>query len=730
MHIGTLICSAGLTALLIQAGPAYGQESGNEIIVTAQKRDQSSQDVGIAITAFNAETIENLGLTSSTDVAALSPGVQVNYANGLSSFSFNIRGVTQTDFADHQEAPVAVYVDDVYVAQMASAGFQMFDIERVEVLRGPQGTLFGRNATGGLIHYISKKPGDTASGYAEISYGSFDEASLEGAVTAPLSPGISSRLSLKYRRNDGYIKNTSGPDGNAQEDFAGRLQLAADLGDRAELLLKLYGAESKVKTPQYWKNAAATVGPNGVGVFVAGDISGDVHKGAWNLDGGYRIKTYGGSGTLKIDFDPVELVAITDYGELKKTYLSDADEGANSTLLHFGADNKAHQFSQELRIGGKFGEENYWVLGGYFLDIGGAYQSNFVAPQVVAFAIDPAFNSVFNEFELDTRSYALFGQVDYVLTPGLTLTGGLRWTYERKTFSYVNNAAVTPDILNPYEVDPSSLFPIGVFNEPLNGKDARFRDSFWSAKLALSYRPTEDWLVYASWNRGVKAGSFNAPVFLLPPDEMKFGNEVLDAYEIGFKSNLADRRIRFNATAFYYDYADIQAYQLEGFTQVIRNKDGRTKGAEVELGLEPGGGLSFLLGASYLDARIRNVSAGTAILDARPQMSPEWNLSGFARYKWDMPGGEMAVSGDFNYVAKHFFDLSNADVVRQKAYFVANARISYQSENGWELAAYVRNIGDRFYATWAYDIAAFAGVIEKTYARPRTWGISLRYAFE
>jgi iron complex outermembrane receptor protein len=727
---GKPLVFSSVLGLLVLVSPAL-LASGllEEVIVTAQKRQESIQNVGISITAFSADQMRELGFTDSTRIAAMSPGVQINYPNGLSSFSFSVRGVTQSDFSDHQEAPVSVYIDEVYISQMPSAGFQLFDMERVETLRGPQGTLFGRNATGGLIHFVTQKPFDKFSAYSEITYGDYDQLGFEGAVGGPLSDIISARASIKTNQHDGYIDNGSGPDGNEQKNYAGRLQTLLKLGERGDFLLSIRGAKNDVDTPQYWKNAAATVGPTGVGVFINGDVSGEVHAGNWNMAGGWDIETYSTSGTLNWNFDNLTLTSITDYSDLDKTYLADADEGANSTLLHFGADNNVRQFSQEVRISSTAESALRWVAGFYFLDIEGDYKSSFVAPGTIAFLGFAPLNGVYNTFSTDTQSRALFGQLEYDITPAWTITAGLRWTEDDKNFDYLNNLALTADVLNPLPVPPAVLVPIGAFNETMNGDQAKIDAGMWSAKAALNWQSTDDLLYYVSWNRGIKAGSFNAPVFSLPANEMKFDEEVLNAYEIGMKVSLLNNRLRINAATFYYDYDDIQAYQLEGFTQVIRNKDGDSKGAEIEIAATPADNLDMLFGVSYLDATIKDVAAGFVTIDAHPQMAPMWNLSGLLRYQWSAFGGTMALQGDFNYLSKHYFDIANSDVIKQDGYMVGNARLSYRTQDEkWEASAFVRNIDNESYATWAYDIAALTGVIEKSYGMPRWWGISLRYS--
>lgn len=724
----SLICVVGL--LFVHSQAAVARSLLDEVMVTAQKTRESTQDVGISITAFDGSSIREMGLTNSTKVAAVAPGVQVNYPNGLSSFSFSVRGVTQSDFSDNQEAPVSVYIDEVYVSQMPAAGFQLFDMERVEVLRGPQGTLFGRNATGGLIHYISRRPGDEFSTYGEITYGEYDQFGFEGAIGGPITDTVSARASIKTNQHDGYIKNDAGPDGNEQENYAGRLQILVELGDSGEFLLNVRGARNEVGTAQFWKNAAATLGPTGVGVFTNGDVSGDVHRGNWNLEGGYEVKTFGVSGTLTWDFANFTVTSITDYSDLDKTYLADADEGANTTLLHGGVNNGVEQFSQELRFNGTGSDRFNWVAGLYFLDINGDYKSSFVVPGILGFLGFAPLNTIYNEFSTDTQSWAIFGQVEYEIAPEWTFTAGLRWTEDKKTHDYVNNLVAVPDVLQPLNIPLGSLVPIGVFNQAVNGDLAKIDKGMWSAKVALNWQPTDDLLYYVSWNRGVKAGSFNAPAFALPADQMKFGEETLDAFEVGFKASLLDDQVRFNGAVFYYHYGDVQAFQLESFTQVISNKDGNTKGAEIEITVSPVENLDLLFGASYLDATIKDVAAGFVTINARPQMAPKWNLSGLFRYQWNAFGGTMALLGDFNYLSSHFFDLVNSEVVKQSGYVVGNLRLSYLTANeNWELSVFVNNIGDKDYATWAYDIAGSFGIVEKTYGQPRWWGVSLRYAY-
>ena len=232
--------AGGVLLLLgLLAPPAAVPALMEEVIVTAQKRQQDIQDVGISVTAFTEDQLRQLGWTHSTQATDLAPNVQTVQPNGPSSYNLNIRGVVQTDFGDHQEPPVSLYVDEVYISQMSAAGFQMFDLDRVEILRGPQGTLFGRNATGGLAHFITRKPSEQFDAYVDATYGSYDWWRIEGAVGGPLTETVSARASGVVNKHNAYIDNRVGKDLNNGDDFSIRGQLLFQPSDDVEVLLNV-----------------------------------------------------------------------------------------------------------------------------------------------------------------------------------------------------------------------------------------------------------------------------------------------------------------------------------------------------------------------------------------------------------------------------------------------------------------------------------------------------------
>jgi iron complex outermembrane recepter protein len=361
-----------------------------EIVVTAQRREQSIQDVGTSITAFDASELKKLGLTNVTDITQQVPGLQYqSYSPTITIF--NLRGISQNDFGDHHEAPVAVYSDDVYVASMGAIAGSMYDLQRVEVLRGPQGTLFGRNATGGLLHYISQRPTQNAGGYIDVSGGRFGDLEAEGALNMPLSDSVASRLSFSVDRHDGLIKNLVGPDANTSNQYAARLQLLYRPGDAGEVLVKFYGVRNSNEiSPSYAWNASCNnlgllapgqtcnAGVNGLGAFVPvnqniyGTCPGCDQSGYRNNNqdpfiqsfdrrGIFDRTVYGLSVHVDSDLGGAKLASVTDFMHLRKRYGEDSD-GSPNFQFNFDTYQTFHQFSQELHLSGQ--RENLrWISG-------------------------------------------------------------------------------------------------------------------------------------------------------------------------------------------------------------------------------------------------------------------------------------------------------------------------------------------------------------------------------
>ena len=807
-----------LAATLLLTGMNAGAQVLEEMVVTAQKRSQNLQDVGIAITALTGDQVRQLGMLDTTWVPDMAPGVQLVQPNSRQSYGFSVRGVHQVDFADHQEHPTAVYVDEAYVSQASASGFQLFDLEQVEILRGPQGTLWGRNATGGAISFTTNKPSQEFEAYVEGKYGSYDNMGMEFGIGGGLTDRMSVRFSGTGNWHDGYAENTVGPDTFDDNTASFRGQVLFEISDDVTLLVNGRGSSSELidgallilpasfdpDTGFGYLREPDEVTTN-LGVANAINCPGCDFFGWAEPDDGRRtvshdfigfsdLHTWGGGARLNWDAGNFDFVSITDWYHVDKEYMEDSD-GTPFPVLETFLANNVEQFSQEIRISGEAGRFR-WVAGGYYLRIRGDYGTGVTlrsdvetigaepSPQDVG-SISPADSLIgaagteipcflFGEAEdlpqtcgvqptshdagifvlsgfwrQDTDSYSVFAQTEFDLTSQLTLTTGFRWIDENKDIDYINLYETWPagrprNFLAPTE--PAAF--VTVFNRDSAGNLADYDEGLWSAKVGLDWQVNDDLLTYFTFNRGVKGGGFNGPAVgeVMRPEQFPFKEEILKAYEIGFKQTLADNRLRVNAAAFYYDYDDFQAFIFEGQANLISNQDAEIYGAELEIEGSPVEGLNFKGGVGYLQGEVYDVTFPftdphtgrefTQPLDRELPRAPEWSVNGLVRYQWPVAfentglGGHFAVQADFNWRSDQNMLLSEAPAGEQDAYVIGNARASYTSKDGrWEAAFAVHNIGNQFYCTQIYDVGADFNSVECFFNRPRWYAGSLRINF-
>ena len=755
----SLLAGAALLTTTAIVQTASAQMLMEEVVVTAQKRAQSAQDVGISISAFSREQLAAMGYTNAQEVTAMAPGVSTLQPNGEANYSIGIRGVANNDFTTNVESPVAVYVDEVYISQMSGAGFMLFDIERVEILRGPQGTLFGRNATGGLVHYVTTKPGPEFGGYGSISYGSFDRIKMQGAVNLPLNEKLTMRASVATHQGDGYVTNRLQPEAklNNANETAGRLQALFTPNEDVEILLNARFGQQDIRTG-FFENVSAE-NPDGIltpTVPITNldnylDNDGDVFAGDYDSPGRNKLKTYGFTGSLKWALDGMELTSITDYQSVNRNYIEDSD-ASPFKYFNFFLTTDAKQFSQELRLSGET-EKMKWVTGFYYMDLDIDDTNGGIMPGLFEALFGPievlGFNGIRNPYQTNVKTWSLFGQVEYALNEQVSLIAGFRYIDEKKDHFYRDVLYLYPDT-SVNGIDPNAV-EIGDALPPYTG--AR-HDKNWSARLQANYRPSDDALFYASWNRGVKSGGFNAP--LLPTDIyvtdafMKYSPETLDAFEVGFKWDFADGKARLNGAAYYYDYNDYQAFAIIGLDTFTLNADSKNKGFELELQLNPAEGMDVQFGIAYIDADVTNVPgitidiatpAGTvaAILPGatlRPVQTPKWNFNGLLRHEFKVASGAVAVQVDGQYRGAHTFGLLSTNALTEDGYFVGNASITYLPEDqDWSLRLFVKNITDTEYLVQTFDLSGTVangglfGMVEQYYGQPRTWGVNATYNF-
>lgn len=723
-----LAVSLAITPSLLQAAVL------EEVTVTATKRAESTQDIGIAISAYTGDQMEQLGFNNAQQVTAMAPGVHTIQPNGEANYAVGMRGVASSDFTTNVESPVAVYVDEVYVSQMSGAGFALFDMERVEMLRGPQGTLFGRNATGGLVHFITRKPSEEFEGYVKGTVGDYDQYRVEGAIGGGTDT-LSARFSGSYHQNDGYIENRLKPSENLNnaDDQSYRLQVLWSASDDVELLLNVRHSEQDIDTG-FFENVSSVVPgkltPNTFNPVLGYlDNDGDVFAGDYDDPGFNDLTTDGYTATLKWDFEHFRMTSITDQSNVEREYIEDSD-ASPAPVFNFFLLTDSEQFSQELRFDGE-AESFQWVAGLYYMDleindVNGSITDPFVGPAPTPGAEAGLYNPYTSELE----SISVFGQVDIPLADDWTLIVGGRYIRDEKDFEFsVNIDEFLDPRSEPGFSDASNRNQLAQLAAYKGDRD----DTEWSGRLQLEWTMSDDWLLYAGYNRGVRGGGFNAPIFPLSPpldyndETLSYDPENLDAFEVGFKSTLMDGIMQFNGAFYYYDYNDYQAFNIIGLDTITFNTDAESYGGEIEVQASPIDGLDILFGAAYNDI---DVDIGDTTVPS--VQSPEWNLNALVRYEWPMFGGGLAIQGDVVYRSEHFFSLSGAETVEEDGYTLSNASLTWTSENAvWQASAFVNNLTDEEYLVQTFDLSGpdVFGITEQYYGRPRWWGASLKYSW-
>jgi len=725
-----------MTITALAATPAFAQSEDNSdgigmIIVTAQKRSQNIQDVPIAITALGGKQIGELGYSNAEEISIQIPGLVATSYNGGGTVSlFSIRGIGQNDFAEHQEAPVAVYNDGVYVANTSAAGLQLFDLDRLEVLKGPQGTLFGRNATGGLVHAVSKKPTSFVEGYLDLTLGSFNQFRVEGALSGPITHNLAGRVSFLSDNADGYFKDLSGGEalrGRNNQSVRGQLEFTPT--DKLTFnFVARYNHTPRTPNGVYDIRPSDGVNVGGALVDFLGvpDEAPKPNEGYVTYPGYIAKKSESYEFTAEYALDSgLTFMSISSYSKMNKQYFESAATTSLGEAFIFGTHHDVDQFSQELRLNGETKNFKYQA-GLYYLDISGNY---FTDDEFSHFG-----GRVLNDYTLDTKSWSIFGEVEYNFTDSLSLIAGARWITDKKDYN-IFSRCVSPRVNTTGEVDcffwssGDPLAPIiSEIGAPINQSR---KDDLYALNAKLNYHVNDDVLLYAGYSRGVKGGGFNAPVDgFLTATELSFKPEVLDSYEVGFKSTLLDRKLLVNGSAFYYDYKDYQGFVFEGLTTQVVNLPATVRGAELEIVISPGSGWYLSFGASVLDAVVED-SPTTALVEG-PHMitAPDLSLNMLLKKDWDIGNGRFTAQVDGGYVSSQEFNTNNSALSSIPSYSLWNGRLTYASnDKSWELSVFAKNVFDKAFQTYRFDLSSFAGQVAYLYGPPRTLGAQVKYNF-
>lgn len=718
-----------------------------EVVVTAQKREQNAQDVGLSLTVFSASDLRELGITQAQDLAKQTPGLSFNQnANDDVSMTFSLRGVGLNDFSGYNESPVAIYFDGVYQATLAGNNSQLFDIERVEVLKGPQGTLFGRNTTGGLVQFISRKPTDQFEAYADVSVGEFNLRRYESAISGPINGWLKVRLSAENLENNGYVKERfpGVADAGSGNEYGTRLQLEATPSEHTDVLLSTYYTDAKfIPTP--YKHSSVFLAPDGHTVeFLPGnelnplcpgkpgaDCLGYVDRdpNPWSIDNNRQglsdLQKFGAAVTIDQAFEGFKFTSITAFQNVNKLYQEDSDAGPVAGIKVDDLVN-SQQWSQELRLTGGTSPLR-WTTGLYYF--GREVHSG---PRVdltgVGFIIGQAF------VHDDTQSYAAFGQAEYDFAPHWTAVAGLRYTHEKRVFDLI--ADDESGLAQSFGFPPN---PIIDFSPATVGDLAIHDNGSVSARAELDYRPTDAVLLYSSWARGIKGASFNQDPGLngpRDPNTIPVGQEVLTAYEMGIKSTEWDGRVRANAAVFYYDYKGFQAFTFENLLNELSNKNAQIYGFEADVQAHPSEGWDLRLGLELLHTNLVGLTAEdnftratVALGDRQMALAPHAQGNGLVRYHWPVWNGHLALQGDITYVGNQFLQIDNNPTSFERAYAVVDGRFEYTDSNDrYSIALWGKNIADKAYRTFNGPIAS-NGYDLQQYGKPRWIGATFRVNF-
>jgi iron complex outermembrane receptor protein len=792
---GSLVHAAIAAALFGVAPSGYTQNSTDpssegllsEVVVTATRRETVAQDTPISITALGGEALREIGIIDPRQLTGLAPNLIVDQGLSNGNTHVTIRGIASTDFLIGANSPVAVNIDDVYQPYQFGIATQTYDMDRVEVLRGPQGTLFGKNTTSGALNLYSKAPTQKQEGYLQAAGGGgdFGHYSLEGAFNAPLSDAVAMRASMRIDRRDNYVDNSfDGTKIGHGNTYNGRVQFAWTPNDDTDVNLKLFGVrstgDSAVYFAEYLQDPCARLQNSGFS-FPAGYLCPDFVNAMPDAPSAKQritssdVPTYeefdNYGATLKFErrFGGATLTSITNYQE-GSNKLAANDDGTAGDAFHSLQASDTKQYSQELRIATST-DARLSAVGGVFFqrdkilaNQGSASSQVDVAPFL--FGYDYYGGGTGRQ---EGTASSVFGALTFKATEKLSLGGGLRYSHDKKEnelvflsfntlsldFSTLRGIDMQVDdisyyvVTSRYALDP--LFDISP--APFVDKKS-FGRLTWDATADL--KVTDDALLYARIATGFKSGGFVSGLNAL--DQYNAAKpyvdpEKVDSYELGFKSEWNNRSVRFNGAAFWTDYKDMQVQITNSFgTGSILTNAGksRIKGAELELEVAPSRSLRINGSFGYTDAKFVDYGAVvdrnraqadpiTGIADASGNQLPyaaKWTASLGIGYEIPVANNRSwSLGTNWTHRSRIFFDPFEEQFASDPGRTMGDARISFGSDDSsWRIAAYVRNLTNENPKAFSYVFGG-AGtpnsylIAPTIYAPMRTWGGIVSFQF-
>ncbi|MCW3838104.1 TonB-dependent receptor [Sphingomonas canadensis] len=732
-----LAAGGACAAMAFGPAPAWAQETEQadaptvgEIVVTARKEKENLQNVPISITAFDSAAIEDRALRDVQDIAYSVPNLNISRLTTLST-QVSIRGISSADSAPGFETGVAVILDDVYIGRAAGFSTSLLDIERIEVLRGPQGTLQGRNVLGGSINLTTTRPSDDFFAKGRVSFGNYDELVASGVVSGPIVPGrLAAKLAVERQSRDGYARNVDlDKPLDTKDSWAGRAQIAFTPSDALTILVT--GDYTHYNNHDFHNDYSAPDPVNVLPELLDRRVGGDV----WNY--GWR-EVYGAALNVYYDFgNGMRLASVSSVRGYSVVDVQEADPvtnfgvaGAGTFIATARNDQSQDQISQELRLHSAQGGAFTWLAGLYYYhEVLRNYQ-NFLAGFNLGTVI--AGSSSIDDSRTGTDSYAAFGSFTYRFDDRFSLTGGLRYTINDRNVRVQELLGIdgTDPLLGTY-VNPITLADPApkayLATVDLGTTRNSISDKVVSGDLTFAQQWTPDVSTYLKYARGFKGGGFNASFNsgfsggLVKP-------EYIDAYEAGLRSELFNRRVRFNVTGFYMKQRDQQVLQFDevNFRYVTRNEPGvRTFGGELELTVAVAQPLTWSFTAGLVDAK---VTAGPNKGLKSPYTSP---VSFTTALSFDQPvseGVRVFAFGEASWRDRYALSATPGPLGHQEAYWWLTARAGFKAaDDSWAIGLYGRNLlNETVVSSMSHVPGLFnVGFIQE----PRTYGVEARFAF-
>lgn len=755
----TLAIVSANTPSNIALAEAYSLE---EVVVTATRRSENMQEVPISVSAVTGSDLKDKTILNISDIMGHIPNLQINSPWGTTQPNFNLRGVgVANEFNANVASPIGVYFDEVYEGFRAAQGVQIFDIDRIEVVKGPQGTLYGRNTTGGAINIISTKPelGDD-QGYLTLGYGNYNRKRIQAAYeTTPIADTLGIRAALNWIKGDGYLKNRNsrygvenehiGNDDYASEDsIAGRLIVRWLPSEKLDLSVKLFagssdpiGAAPIPEFPFFDGKAIDGFSRDGLGNDEAVSFKG----------GKFKNDTKGMTFTANYALsDRSTLINTTGYSDSEQDLAIDfagsiLDVGNTNYVSRSKAINEDIRLdidfeNTNLIIGAYFGIDsietnNELTFFGFFDDTAGPDQFNpggtfYTGPD----APPPTSVHVLQDFTQERSSWAVYAEGAHDFNAKFSTTVGIRYTEDTSELNkfgalYLDSSG-NPALYTYSSTPEPSLAPL-VPNGYL--PDQKDTTNSVTGRIIGNYQASEDVMIYASYSRGYRAGAYNGLATAGPEQIYLTDPEEVDALELGVKSRFMDDRIQANGALFYYDYANQQIQEaLDGVT-FLRNLNSTVFGGELEIIGQASESLRITSSIGYLDTEYKSKQqlSGIDIGGNDLPFAPEWTANLGAQYLiTDIAGGSVMLTGDLQYKTHQWFDPFNDKQAvgplrdGEDAYTLANARVSYEKDS-YSLSFYVKNISDEYYKVYGINTEGFSFNNYFIRGEPRTFGLEL-----